>query len=151
LNSLTDEALIDELYEASKAGVDIDLIVRGICALRPGIPGLSPTIRVVSIVGRFLEHSRIFYFANGGHPENEEVYIGSADWMLRNLDRRVEVVVPVSDPEIKTYLKETVLDTYLKDNVNARVLRSDGSYKRVVESGERIDSQMFFAGNDVRT
>ena len=149
LNSLTDESLIDELYEASKAGVEIDLIVRGICALRPGISGLSSTIRVVSIVGRFLEHSRIFYFANGGAAENEEVYIGSADWMLRNLDRRVEVVVPVTDPEIRAYLINTVLESYLKDNVNAKVLRADGAYRAVPNGTEPFDAQIFFAGRDV--
>lgn len=150
LNSLTDESLIDELYAASKAGVEIDLIVRGICALRPGIKGLSSTIRVLSIVGRFLEHSRIFYFANGGGEENEEVYIGSADWMMRNLDRRIEVVIPVTDPEIKSYLKDTVLDAYLRDNVNARILRADGSYRKISEAGvEPFDSQMYFIGQEI--
>ena len=149
LNSLTDESLIDELYAASKAGVEIDLIVRGICSLRPGIKGVSTNIRVRSIVGRFLEHSRIFYFANGDQPETEEVYIGSADWMLRNLDRRVEVVVPVNDPVMKDYLKNTLLDAYLRDNVNARELKSDGSYKRVDGGGEPFDAQMFFVGQEI--
>lgn len=149
LNSLTDESLIDELYAASKAGVEIDLIVRGICALRPGIKGLSSTIRVTSIVGRFLEHSRIFYFANGGEPETEEVYIGSADWMLRNLDRRVEVVVPVIDPGVRSYLRHTVLDAYLRDNVNARMLRPDGSYRKISNGAEPFDAQMFFVGQEM--
>ena len=149
LNSLTDEGLVDELYAASKAGVEIDLIVRGICSLKPGIKGLSSNIRVRSIVGRFLEHSRIFYFANGGQPETEEIYIGSADWMLRNLDRRVEVVVPITDPVIKDYLRNTVLEAYLRDNVNAKALKPDGSYKPVDGSAEPFDSQMFFVGQEI--
>ncbi len=136
--------MIQELYAASKAGVEIDLIVRGICSLRPGIKGLSENIRVTSIVGRFLEHSRIFYFANGG-DENEEVYIGSADWMNRNLDRRVEVVVPIRDASIKKYLKETVLANYLRDNTDAKVLRPDGSYRKTaVGSSGGFNSQMSF-------
>jgi polyphosphate kinase len=150
LNSLTDVEVIEELYSASRASVEIDLIVRGICMLRPGIKGLSSSIRVTSIIGRFLEHSRIFYFANGGSAEDEEVYIGSADWMFRNLDRRVEVAVPVLNAEIRKYLKDTVLETYLKDNVNARVLRSDGSYRRLSNIGsDAFDSQMFFAGREM--
>jgi polyphosphate kinase len=147
VNSLTDELLIQELYDASQAGVDIDLIVRGICALRPGVKGLSSNIRVRSIVGRFLEHSRIFYFANGG-GDAEEVYIGSADWMSRNLDRRVEVVLPILDPEIKTYITGEILEFYLKDNQNARILRSDGSYKKVI-GGEPFDAQMALVGRDI--
>src|ERR1041384_2860938 len=125
INRLTDLNIIEALYEASQAGVKIDLIVRGSCILRPGEPGLSDTIHVRSIVGPFLEHSRIFYFANGG---DEELYIGSADWMSRNLDRRVEVVTPVLDAQAKTYLKDTVLAAYLRDNVKARVMNSDGTY-----------------------
>jgi len=145
INRLTDLNIIEALYEASQAGVKIDLIVRGACMLRPGEPGLSQTIHVRSIVGRFLEHSRIFYFENGG---DEEVYIGSADWMARNLDRRVEVVTPVMDPQLKTYLKDTVLAAYLRDNVKARVMNSDGSYERpAVEPGEEpFNSQLFFEG-----
>jgi polyphosphate kinase len=126
-NSLTDVDVINELYAASRAGVEIDLVIRGICMLRPGIKGLSENIRVRSIVGRFLEHSRIFCFANGG---DEQVFIGSADPMHRNLDRRVEVVVPVVDDTIREYLKDTVLDAYLKDEVNARLLRTDGTETR---------------------
>jgi len=151
VNSLTDEQLIEELYQASQAGVDIDLIVRGICALRPGVKGFSANIRVRSIVGRFLEHSRVFYFANGGGEENEEVYIGSADWMLRNLDRRVEVVLPITDPTIKKYIKQEILETYLRDNVNTRILRPDGTYKRLPGSGEQFDAQMAFVGQDILT
>lgn len=147
-NSLTDISLIKELYEASKAGVEIDLIVRGICVLRPGIKGLSENIRVRSVIGRFLEHSRLFYFSNGG-DENDEIYIGSADWMSRNLDRRIEVTAPIRDPDIKAYLRDTLLDAYLRDTENARVLRPDGSYRKVRSSAsETFDSQMFFVGQD---
>jgi polyphosphate kinase len=146
LNSLTDVEIINELYAAAREGVDIDLLVRGICTLRPGIKGLSQNIRVVSIVGRFLEHSRIYYFANGGA---DEMYIGSADWMQRNMDRRVEVICPVFDEEVKNYLLSTVLDAYLRDNTNARILRSDGTYKKISRDGfEPFDSQMFFVGRE---
>ena len=148
VNSLTDEELIQDLYEASQAGVDIDLIVRGVCALRPGVKGLSSNVRVRSVVGRFLEHSRIFYFANGG-GDAEEIYIGSADWMSRNLDRRVEIVVPIMDPAIRTYIKEEILDLYLRDNVNSKMLRPDGTYKKVSGGGEPFDSQMAFVGRDI--
>ncbi|HEU4869883.1 MAG TPA: polyphosphate kinase 1 [Pyrinomonadaceae bacterium] len=145
INRLTDLPTIEALYEASQAGVKIDLIVRGACMIRPGEPGLSQTIHVRSVVGRFLEHSRIFYFANGGE---EEVYIGSADWMARNLDRRVEVVVPVLDPQLQSYLKDTVIAAYLRDNVKARVMNSDGSYEvPAMEPGEEsFNSQLFFEG-----
>jgi len=129
LNSLVEESLIIALYEASQAGVKIDLIVRGICCLRPGVPGVSENIRVVSIVGRFLEHSRIFYFGNGGKPK---VYLGSADWMPRNLFRRVEVVFPVLDPGLRKRITEVIIPGYLKDCVKARVLGSDGVYRRAV-------------------
>ncbi|MDT5262008.1 MAG: polyphosphate kinase, partial [Acidobacteriota bacterium] len=127
INSLTDLQIIRSLYDAAQAGVSIDLIIRGVCMLRPGVPGLSENIRVRSIVGRFLEHSRVYFFANDG---DEEVYIGSADWMHRNLDRRVEVVVPVKDQQLRRYLKEVLLDTYLRDNVKARILQADGAYAR---------------------
>ncbi len=128
LNRLADTGIIRKLYEASQAGVPIDLIVRGVCMLRPGVPGLSETITVRNVVGRFLEHSRIFYFQNGGE---DEVFIGSADWMHRNLSNRVEVVVPVHDPELKRHLREVVLDAYLRDNVKARRLRATGAYEQV--------------------
>ncbi len=143
VNSLTDTKIIRALYEASQAGVPIDLIVRGICSLRPGVPRLSETITVTSIVGRFLEHSRIFYFANGG---DEDIYIGSADWMYRNLDRRVELVTPIEDPRLKKHLKEDVLDSLLRDNVKARRLLPDGSYERVQASSDEMpfDSQAHF-------
>ena len=146
VNSLTDVEIIQELYEASRAGVDIDLIIRGVCALRPGVKDMSENIKVRSIIGRFLEHSRIFYFANGGE---EEVYIGSADMMHRNLDRRVEVLTPILDEWIRSYLKQTVLGAYLRDNVNARTLRADGSYKKLSPGKEPFDSQMFFVGKEI--
>jgi polyphosphate kinase len=129
LNSLVEESLIVALYEASQAGVKIDLIVRGICCLRPGVPGVSDNIRVVSIVGRFLEHSRIFYFGHGGQPK---VYLGSADWMPRNLFRRVEVVFPVLDPALRKRLTDVIIPAYLNDCVKARVLGPDGVYARAV-------------------
>ncbi len=124
MNALTDPGMIENLYEASQAGVEIDLIVRGMCCLLPGIPGVSDRIRVISIVGRYLEHSRIFHFHNNGR---EEVFIGSADWMERNLNRRVEAVTPVEDPACAKELKE-VLDIFLRDNRQAWDLQSDGSY-----------------------
>ena len=143
VNRVADTSFIRKLYDASQAGVPIDLIVRGICMLRPGVPGLSETIGVRNIVGRFLEHSRIFYFANGG---KEEVYMGSADWMHRNLSNRVEVVTPILAPELKHHLKEVVLDAYLRDNVKARKLSPTGAYEPVeLEPGEeRFDVQKYF-------
>jgi polyphosphate kinase len=127
MNSLVDQGLIRALYAASNAGVKIDLIVRGMCCLRPGEPGLSENIRVVSVVGRFLEHSRICYFRNGG---DEELYFGSADWMPRNLDRRIEVVAPVPNPEMVRFIVDNVLQVYLEDNCQAWDLQPDGSYSR---------------------
>jgi polyphosphate kinase len=143
INRLADARVIGALYEASQAGVPIELIVRGICMLKPGVPGLSETIRVRSVVGRFLEHSRAYYFRNGG---DEEVYTGSADWMPRNFDRRVETVAPVGDERLKRYVKEVLLDAYLRDNVKARLLGDDGRYHPVpVEpEGERFNSQLYF-------
>jgi polyphosphate kinase len=143
LNAISDAGLVRALYRASQAGVKIELVVRGICILRPGVPGVSETIRVRSIVGRFLEHSRIFAFANGGE---REVYIGSADWMGRNLDRRVETVVPVLDPVLRAVVCDDILDVLLADNVKARVLHADGSYqRRAVLPGEpRVDAQQTF-------
>ncbi|MCS6849624.1 MAG: polyphosphate kinase 1 [Gemmataceae bacterium] len=136
INGLLEPAVVQALYRASQAGVRIDLICRGICALRPGIPGISENIRVISIVDRFLEHSRIFYFGNGGNPE---VYIGSADWMDRNLSRRVEVVFPIETPELKHRLIHEILATSLADNLKARELLPDGSYRRVIpEPGQEL-------------
>jgi polyphosphate kinase len=145
VNRLADLDVIRALYEASQAGVLIDLIVRGICMLRPNVPGLSETITVRSIVGRLLEHSRVYYFANGG---DEELYTGSADWMPRNFDRRVEVITPVYSPKLKKHLKDVVLAAYMKDNVKARLLLPDGTYERIRSASgeEKIDSQMSFEG-----
>lgn len=146
MNSLVDRETIRALYTASQAGVKIDLIIRGICCLRPGVEGKSDTIRVISLVGRFLEHSRIYYFHNNGVPR---MYIGSADVMERNFDRRVEVVAPVESPQLIAHLRDVVLDAYLRDTVNARELRPDGSYVAVEAAGaggeEPFDAQMFFA------
>ncbi len=135
VNSLTDTGMIDLLYEASQAGVQIDLFVRGMCCLRPGVEGLSENIRVTSIVGRYLEHSRIYYFFNGGQ---EEIYLGSADLMERNLNRRVELLFPIENPEHIRHICEDVLDIYLRDNQLAYAMRSDGKYEHKVPSkGER--------------
>ncbi|MEI8166236.1 MAG: RNA degradosome polyphosphate kinase, partial [Chloroflexales bacterium] len=140
MNALVDLELIDALYRASQAGVRVDLIVRGMCGLRPGVPGLSEHIYVRSIVGPFLEHHRIYYFHNGGHAD---LYLGSADLMERNLDRRVEELYPLHDPALLRYVRETLLGTYLADNVRAHVLRPDGSYERLAPepNSEIIDSQ----------
>lgn len=128
MNSLVDPLMIQLLYQASQAGVKVDLIVRGICCLRPGVPGFSDNIRVVSILGRFLEHSRIYYFYNGG---NEQIYLGSADLMPRNINRRVEVLFPVQDLRLIRYLRDDVLTTSLKDNVKGRLMMADGSYSHL--------------------
>jgi polyphosphate kinase len=143
INRLADNQIIEKLYEASAAGVRIDLIVRGICMLRPGVPGLSENITVRNIIGRFLEHSRVFYFANGG---DQDLYIGSPDWMARNLKHRIEVVTPVTDPASKSYLKDVVLEAYLRDNVRARELQIDGSYAEFQHAPdeEPFDCQEYF-------
>jgi polyphosphate kinase len=141
MNALVDPEIIQHLYEASQAGVDIELIVRGICCLRPGIPGVSDRIKVISIVGRFLEHSRIYYFANNG---DEELYFGSADWMPRNFDRRVEVITPIEDRTLHPRVC-ALLETCLADNRQAWDLSSDGTYTQrkpgtrpVVSTHERL-------------
>ncbi len=146
LNALVDPEVIDALYAASNAGVKIDLIVRGVCCLRPGTAGMSENIRVMSIVGRFLEHSRVYYFGNNG---SADVLIGSADAMRRNLDRRIEVLCPVEDPQLVSHLKDRVLDVCLKDNVKAWDLLGDGSYlRRTHKKGEPVfDSQTYFMAN----
>lgn len=128
LNNLVDPQVILALYEASRAGVQIDLCIRSVCCLRPGVPGLSDNIRVVAIVDRFLEHSRVFSFENAGDPQ---VYLSSADWMIRNLDRRVEVAFPVLDPVLKQRVVEEVLDASLNDNVKARRILADGKFERI--------------------
>ncbi len=139
LNSLLDRNIIPELYRASQAGVQIDLIVRGICGLRPGVRGVSDRIRVRSVVGRFLEHSRIFYFANGGEGE---VYLGSADWMARNLHERVEVLFPIKDAMLKHRVRSEILEAYLADNVQARILLPDGSYVDAASLSRRKGKRM---------
>ena len=131
MNSLLEQSVIEGLYAASQAGVEVDLIVRGICALRPGLKGVSENIRVRSLVGRFLEHSRIFYFANGGE---EEFYCGSADWMPRNLLERCEVVFPVKDAQLCARLRNEILTAYLADTVKTRLLQGDGRYVRAHEA-----------------
>ena len=142
LNRLADAEIVDALYEASRAGVQIDLIIRGICTLRPGVPGMSENIRVRSIVGRLLEHSRIYYFENGGQ---NEIYIGSSDWMPRNLDRRVEVLTPISDERMKWFLKEQYLQAYLRDNTKASELQPDGTYRRPAATDSApFDAQLSF-------
>lgn len=128
-NRIADAEIVNALYEASQAGVQIDLIVRGICTLRPGVPGLSENIRVRGIVGRLLEHSRVYSFENGG---DTKVYIGSSDWMPRNLDRRVEVITPVAEPKFKRYLTDIYLEAYLRDTAKAHELGPDGRYHRVL-------------------
>jgi polyphosphate kinase len=138
MNSLVDPAAIRALYAASQAGVDIDLLVRGICCLRAGVPGLSERIRVVSVVDRFLEHSRVFAF---GAPEACELYIASADWMPRNFVRRIEIMCPIEDPALKARLLSEVLGTPLRDNVKARVLQADGTYARMQRPGPPLRSQ----------
>ena len=135
MNALVDKKMIRLLYQASQAGVKIDLLVRGICCLRPGIPGVSDNIRVISIVGRFLEHSRIYYFHNNG---DEQIYLGSSDLMPRNLNRRVELLFPIEDRKMIRHLHDNVLATYLADNVKAREMKPDGTYiRRQPGSGRR--------------
>jgi polyphosphate kinase len=146
MNSLLEQSVVEALYAAAHSGVDVDLIVRGICSLRPGVKNLSERISVRSIVGRFLEHSRIFWFANGG---DEELYCGSADWMPRNLFERCEVVFPVRDAQLRARVRDEILAAYLADTVKARVLRSDGSYARLRAPGREggpapFNAQEFF-------
>jgi polyphosphate kinase len=131
INSLVDKDIIQALYRASQAGVEIDLLVRGMCTLRPGLRGISHRIRVRSIVGRFLEHSRIFCFENGGEPE---VFIGSADWMSRNLHERVEVLFPLKDKLLRERVIHEILAAYLADNLKVRFLQKDGRYLRSWQS-----------------
>ena len=143
LNSLVDEEIIVAMYEAAKAGVKIDLIVRGMCCLRPGVPGLSENIRVVSIIGRFLEHSRIYYFGNGGKGL---VYLGSADWMPRNFDRRVEVIFPVEDEAARCRITDEILPAFLTDNIKSYELQPDGTYRRrhPAEGDDARQAQLHF-------
>jgi polyphosphate kinase len=145
MNSLLEQSIVEALYAAAHAGVEIDLIVRGICSLRPGLKNLSERIRVRSIVGRFLEHSRLYYFQNGG---DEEFYCGSADWMPRNLFERCEVIFPIRDTQIKTRVRDEILAAYLADNVKARGLRSDGTYVYLRDVYLRDPSQPAFSVQD---
>ena len=142
MNALEDKEMIRLLYEASAAGVRVDLLVRGLCCLRPGIPGVSENIVVRSIVGRFLEHSRIYYFRNGGE---EEIYAGSADLMPRNLDRRVELLFPILNQKLVRYLRDVVMEKYLADNRKVRIGRPDGTYESVLTGA--TDSQAWFASH----
>jgi polyphosphate kinase len=143
MNALEDPEMIKLLYRASQAGVQVDLLVRGLCCLRPGVPGVSDRIRVISVIGRFLEHTRIYYFRNGGR---EEIYLGSADLMLRNLNHRIEIVFPVESPGLVQRLRNEILEVYLADTVNAHQAHSDGSYERVPrsETAGGVDSQQRF-------
>ena len=137
MNSLVDPSIVNMLYEASKVGVKIELIIRGMCCLYPGIKGLSENIRVISIIGRFLEHSRIFWFLNNGNPE---VFIGSADWMRRNLDRRVEAVTPIEDKDLRKNL-ENLLDIYLTNNYNAWEMQNDGRFIQIKANKKELNAQ----------
>jgi polyphosphate kinase len=143
MNALVDDEMIRLLYKASQAGVKIDLIVRSICCLRPGVPGLSENIRVISVLGRFLEHSRIFYFYNHG---KETIFMGSADLMPRNLNQRVEVLFPVEDRDMIRHIRDDVLDIYLKKNIKAWQMQPDGQYERIEKpaKGKLIDVQNWF-------
>jgi polyphosphate kinase len=138
LNALVDQEIIEKLYEASCADVPIDLIVRGICCLRPKIPDLSENIRVISIVGRFLEHSRIFHFENAGQPR---VFLSSADWMPRNFYRRIELAFPVENPTLRDQIINEVLPSFLNDRVKARELQPNGTYRRLKPEGSEPRAQ----------
>jgi polyphosphate kinase len=145
MNSLVDVKTIRALYRASNAGVKIDLIVRGICCLKPGIAGISENIHVVSIVGRFLEHSRAYYFHNGGR---EEMYLGSADLMPRNLDNRVETIFPVFSKTLVHNIKSD-LDIMLRDNVKAWKMNPDGMFTKVTNNARKVNSQAVFLAQSV--
>jgi polyphosphate kinase len=142
MNALVDPDIIEALYRASNAGVKIELLVRGICCLRPGVKGMSENVKVISIVDRFLEHSRIYYFRAGG---DKKIYLSSADWMPRNFYSRFELAFPIKDPALKKYVREVILATSLDDNSRAWLLQSDGNYERVpTAQGRAIRSQFLF-------
>jgi polyphosphate kinase len=146
MNSLVEEGIIAALYRASAAGVPIRLLVRGMCSLRAGVPGASETIEVRSLVGRFLEHSRIFRFENGGEPK---IYLGSSDWMPRNLFRRVESVFPIVAPRMREHVEE-ILEWFWRDNVKSRVMQPDGTYSPLPSDTERFDAQAEFIADSIR-
>jgi polyphosphate kinase len=146
VNAIVDPRFIELLYEASQAGVKVDLLVRSMCCLKPGVKGVSDHVNVVSVVGRYLEHSRLHYFYNGGM---EEIYMGSADLMPRNLDHRVEVIFPVENADDVRYLRDEILETYLRDNARARVMQENGIYLRLEPPSEEkaVDVQEFLMMN----